>query len=66
MDEKSADHKVRAQMFRDEALAAMQTAEAAANEATQEEYLRIATEWLKLAGEIDESFGSSSRNGNAA
>ena len=64
MDEKFADRKVRAQLFRDEALAAMQTAEAAANEATQEEYLRIAMEWLKLAGEIDQSFTSSSRNGN--
>ena len=66
MDEKFAERKVRAQMFRNEALAAMQAAEAAANEAAQEEYLRIAMEWLKLAGEIDLSFASSSRNGKPA
>ena len=65
MDEESEDRKTRAEQFRDEALAAMQMAEAAANEAVRVEYLRIAMEWLKLASESDQSYGSSSRNGNA-
>ena len=62
MDEKSTDRKARAEQFRDEACAAMQMAEAAANEAARVEYLRIAMQWLKLANEIDQIHGSSTCN----
>ena len=65
MGEKIADREARAGQFRDEALAAMQMAEAAINEATRVEYLRVAMEWLKLASEVDQSYASASRNGNA-
>ena len=63
MDEKKLeDRKARAEQFRDEACAAMQMAEAAANEAAGVEYLRIAMQWLKLANEIDQIHGSSTCN----
>ena len=62
MDKKLSDRISRADQFRDAALAAMQTAEAATSEASRVEYLRIAMEWLKLAAEIDQTHGSASRN----
>jgi hypothetical protein len=40
----------------------MRLAEAAGSEDARAEYLRIAMEWLKLAAEIDQTHGSSSRN----
>jgi hypothetical protein len=63
MNQKFAARIAYAEPFRDQAIAAMQMAEAAANEAARVEYLRIAMEWLKLAAEIDQTHGSSSRNG---
>ena len=63
MDETFGERIAPAEQFRDEAIAAMQMAEAAANEAARVEYLRIAMEWLKLAAEIDQTHGSASRNG---
>jgi hypothetical protein len=62
MDGKPAGRISRADEFRDYALAAMRLAEAAGSEDARAEYLRIAMEWLKLAAEIDQTHGSSSRN----
>jgi hypothetical protein len=57
VNELPADHKRRAEFFRNQAREIMQLSESG-SEAVREEYLRLATEWLKLAEEADRLYGS--------